>query len=146
MAIMSSRRKLTLGKESGPPPGFTLLEVLISIGILGITALSIFCIHTSTWMRVTKSNRMMIAGQLIEKQIEQLRMNIAIDSSANWPPVNGTTSSNGVTLNWTISSAYRPLGAAGVSITNVRRCDLSAYWGKGAGDTIVVTTYLSKMF
>jgi prepilin-type N-terminal cleavage/methylation domain-containing protein len=129
--------------------GFTLMEVLVSLAILGAIALSLFCIHTSSWIRVTKSNRMMIASQLIEKQIEKMRMDIAIDSVSNWPPESGTATANGIILNWIISSANRPstcVSGAGAVLNNVRRCDLSAVWGTGKGDTLKITTYLSKMF
>jgi len=106
---------------------------------------SIISLQASAWKRTTTSNRLLVAGQLIEKQIEYIRMNIAANPSVNFPPKDGTTSENNIALSWKISSVNRLKGTT-VVLANVRRCDLTASWGKSKGDTLVVTTYISKMF
>jgi type II secretory pathway pseudopilin PulG len=140
-------RLLTLERASGKAQilGFSLLEVLISMAVVFIIAVSVFTIQTSTWKKNTASNRMMIAGHLIERQVEKMRMDININPSLNWPPKSGSLTENGINLNWTISTATRPV-VGGPPLGNVRRCFLWATWGTNIGDTLTVTTYLSKMF
>jgi prepilin-type N-terminal cleavage/methylation domain-containing protein len=124
--------------------GFTLMEVLVSMAIIGIIGMTIFLFQTSSWKRSTGSNRALIAGHLIERQIESLRMNIDRDQADNFPPDGGSLFENGVHLIWTISAASRPTDAS--ALDNVRLCDFVASWGKTQNDTLKVTTFLSKMF
>jgi prepilin-type N-terminal cleavage/methylation domain-containing protein len=122
---------------------FSLLEVLFSMVIIGIIGVLIFSIQSSSWRRVMSSNRTLVAGHMIERQIESMRMIISRDQEHNFPPVSGSTVENGVTLNWLISTATRPTGG---SQDNSRQCDFTASWGLGKNDTMKATTYLSKMF
>lgn len=124
---------------------FTLLEVLVSMALIGIIGVLIFSIQTSSWKRVTSSNRTLVAGHMIEKQIEAMRMNISRDQNHNFPPVSGSVTNNGVTLKWQISDALRPKDST-THLTNVKQCDFTASWGNGKSDTLRATTYLSKMF
>jgi prepilin-type N-terminal cleavage/methylation domain-containing protein len=123
---------------------FTLVEVLMSIAAIGIITIVIFAFQTSSWKRSILSNRTIVAGHMIERQIESMRMTIDRDPHLNFPPENGSIVENGVTLSWTISAAARPTD--GANLPNVRKCDLCTWWGHGNGDTLKVTTYLSKMF
>jgi prepilin-type N-terminal cleavage/methylation domain-containing protein len=124
-------------------PGFSLVEVIVSMLIIGIIAVSIFSIQTASWKKTTNSNRMLVAGHMIEKQIELMRMNIDQNQALNFPPLSGSLSDNGVQLTWTISDATRPTGGTN---SNTRKCDFVAVCGTGKDDTLKVTTYLSKMF
>ena len=112
--------------------------------ILGIIGVSIFAFQTSSWKKSTEANRTLVAGHMIERQIETLRMTIDKDQKANFPPVGGSITENGVTLQWSISAALRPTDNG--DLPNVRKCDLLAWWGTSKGDSLKVTTYLSKMF
>jgi prepilin-type N-terminal cleavage/methylation domain-containing protein len=132
-------------KRIGRKHGFSLLEILVVIVIVGIIGVSTMSLQTSTWKRTANSNRLLVAGQLIEKQIESIRMNIDVNPVLNFPPKNGSISENGIALKWNFSSAYRPKGSS-VSLKNTRRCDLTATWGSRVGDTLVVTTYIAKLF
>ena len=123
---------------------FSLLEVLVSMALIGIIGVLVFSIQSSSWKRVTSSNRTLVAGHMIEKQIEAMRMNISRDQNHNFPPVSDTTVENGVSLKWDISDAARPTD--GGNLLNVRKCDFTAAWGSGKYDTLKATTYLSKMF
>jgi len=70
--------------------GFSLLEILVSLVIVGIIGVSIIALQTSVWKRSATSNRLLVAGQLIEKQIESIRLTIDQDPTSNFPPVNGS--------------------------------------------------------
>jgi len=126
--------------------GFSLLEILVSLVIVGIIGVSIIALQTSVWKRSATSNRLLVAGQLIEKQIESIRLTIDQDPTSNFPPVNGSIVENGISVSWKVASAYRPKGATATELTNVRRCVFTASWGNNRGDTLLVTTYISKLF
>ena len=124
--------------------GFSLLEVLVSMVIVGIIGVLIFSIQTSSWKMSTSSNRAIVAGHMVERQIEMMRLNISQNQDLYFPPVNGSTVENGVTLGWVVSNASRPTD--GGPLTNTKKCDFTAFWGGGKTDTLKVTTYISKMF
>jgi prepilin-type N-terminal cleavage/methylation domain-containing protein len=123
---------------------FSLLEVLVSITIVGIIGALIFSIQTSSWKTSTSSNRAIVAGHMIQQQIELMRMNISQNQDLYFPPVNGSLVQNGVTLSWQVSSALRPID--GATIIDVKKCDFIASWSASKGDTLKATTFLSKMF
>lgn len=133
-------------KHSQKSQGFSLLEILISLVIVGIIGVSIISLQTSVWKRSTTSNRLLLAGQLIEKQIESIRMGIDQNPVSNFPPKDGSIAENGISLSWKVYSAYRPKGATTTELKNVRRCVFTAAWGKSKGDTLQVSTYISKFF
>ncbi len=126
---------------------FSMVEVLVSMAVLGIIAVSIFAFQTSSWKRSTNSNRTIVAGHMIERQIEVMRMNIDQDPVANFPAVGATKTieENGITLMYLVSDAYRPSDGSG-PLDRVRKCDFVASWGKAKSDSLKVTTFLSKMF
>jgi prepilin-type N-terminal cleavage/methylation domain-containing protein len=124
--------------------GFSLLEVLMSLAIIAIIAGSIFVLQTNSWKRASKANRTIVAGHMVERQIEAMRMSIENNPKANFPPLGGSISENGISLSWQISNAKRP--KTGATLTNVSQCDFIASWGSGKDDTLRVTTFLSEMF
>ena len=124
---------------------FSLLEVLVSMTIVGIIGALIFSIQTSSWKTSTASNRAVVAGHMVQQQIELMRMNIGQNQNLYFPPVNGSVVQNGVTLVWQISAATRSTADHG-TLLDTYECDFTATWGAVNGDTLRVTTYLSKMF
>jgi len=126
--------------------GFSLLEILISLVIVGIIGVSIITLQTTVWKRSTTSNRLLVAGQLIEQQIESIRMTIDQNPKNNFPPKEGSLVENGISVSWKVLPAYRPKGATTITLKNVRQCVFTATWGKNKGDTILVTTYISQLF
>lgn len=124
---------------------FSLLEVLITIVIIGITTGTIALFQSNTWSSTRRTNNTTVAGQLIERQVELMRINIEIDSTTYWPPVDGDTtySDNGITVAWTVTPAYDPDGS---SINEVRNVEYMATWQDAQPETLIVTTALSRDF
>ncbi len=124
--------------------GWTLLETLIAIVVIGI--------GTGVYMRmqgmtggVTKSNSNLFkAGQMIEKHIEGIRVQVAMDQT-NWIPGDITVLDPPLKLVRTVSNAYSPK-APTVVVADVRKVDLVVSWGNKPMDTLKVTTYVSKKF
>ena len=83
------------------PDGFSLLEVLISMVILGVALLgllnmSLVALTSNDW-----SNKTTVVTQSIQQKLEELR---------NTPnPSNGSEEINGIELNWTVSSPQNHL-------------------------------------
>ena len=123
---------------------FTLIEVLLSMVIIGIIGSLVFTVQSSTWKTSTSSNRAVVAGHMVQQQIELMRMNISQNQDLYFPPVNGSLVQNGVTLSWQVSNAARPID--GSTMTDVMKCDFIASWSASKGDTLKATTFLSKMF
>ncbi|MBU8932957.1 MAG: prepilin-type N-terminal cleavage/methylation domain-containing protein [candidate division Zixibacteria bacterium] len=90
--------------------GFTLLEVLISMVILGIAILVLLNMAMVAVTGNDWSNQATTATQAIQQKMEQLR------STAN--PVSGMETVDGVNLYWTISKPQNHL----------RKVYLSAMW------------------
>ncbi|MGB7569294.1 MAG: type II secretion system protein [Chitinivibrionales bacterium] len=137
--------KKTNSRKARNAKAFSLLEVLVSMTIVGIIGALIFSMQTSSWKTSTASNRAIVAGHMVQQQIELMRMNIGQNQDLYFPPVNGSVVQNGVTLVWQVSAAVRPTSDHG-TLSNTCECDFTATWGADKGDTLKVTTYLSKMF
>jgi prepilin-type N-terminal cleavage/methylation domain-containing protein len=137
---MKKLMSLNLGNKKA----FTLIEVLISMVIVGIIGSLVFTVQSSTWKTSTSSNRAIVAGHMIQQQIELMRMNISQNQDLYFPPVSGSLVQNGVTLSWLVSNALRP--SDGAALANVKKCDFIASWSASNGDTLKATTFLSKMF
>lgn len=109
-----------------------------------IIGIIFFSNQNSSWNKTIGAKKMLVAGNMIERQIEAMR--IAIDRSPQYsfPPQSSQKTENDIKLTWTVSAATRPTD--GADLSNVRKCDFVASWGKGNNDTLKVTTYISKMF
>ena len=127
------------------PKGFAIMEILLLMVIIGIIGANILFLQNSTWKRTGSSNRLLIAGQMIEKQIEQLRMYVDNNPEENFPPSDSSITENGIVLRWVFLPANRPVGSS-VSLSHIRKCDFLAHWGTDNGDSLRVTTYLAKNF
>lgn len=125
--------------------GFALMEIIMILVILGIIGANVVHVMNSSWRRTESSNRMLIAGQMIERQIEQMRIAVDEDPDDNFPPNDSTFTENGITLEWTLSSVNR-LTDPSTEVNNARKGEFTACWGTRKGDTLNVTTYFSKNF
>ena len=125
--------------------GFTLTEIMVAIVIIGIFGVSFTFIQTSSWGQSIFATRTLVAGHMIEKDIEGMRNTVAMSPTTNFPPTNATYTHSGVTLDRQIQSAKDPKG---VVLTNVKKVILTATWraANSKFDTVKVETYLSKFF
>jgi Tfp pilus assembly protein PilV len=130
---------------AGKPGGFAMMEVILVMVVIGIIGANIIALQNSTWKSSSSSNKLLLAGQMIDRQIERLRMHIDKNPESNFPPSDSSVTDNGITLNWKVSSVTRSVGTP-ITIANVRECDFIAGWGRGKRDTLKVKTYLSKNF
>jgi prepilin-type N-terminal cleavage/methylation domain-containing protein len=124
--------------------GFSLMEVLLAMIILAVIGISLSNMLGSSWRMVTFSKKTLIAGHLIERETERMRMLIDRNAAKYFPPVDSQCTVDGINLQWKISTAVRPTD--GANLSNTCKCSFIASWGNGKNDTLKVTTYLSKMF
>jgi hypothetical protein len=125
--------------------GFAIMEIILIMVVIGIIAANIMALQKSSWSMSGSSNKLLLAGQMVDKQIEQLRMFVDRNPSTNFPPRDSSITENGIKLKWTISTVTRSVGTK-VNIANVRECNMTAGWGKNKWDTLKVKTYLARNF
>ena len=106
--------------------GLTLLEVLISMVIISIALIlllnmAMIALHSNDW-----SNKATFASQLLQQKLEQLR-NTSM-------PADGTDSSNGVALSWTVTDVG----------SHLRQVSIVATWEDIKANQVSnsVTTYI----
>jgi prepilin-type N-terminal cleavage/methylation domain-containing protein len=139
-------------KTSYSNTGLTMVEVLLSMVIIGICAVSFLLWQKTSWSQATLTNRLMLAGQVIEKKIEAKRMWISSDALQNYTNFKNTKTFTDVdqtvippiTLNWTI---YDTLHAPnGDPVLNACMVVIKASWGSGKNDTLKVSTCFARDF
>jgi prepilin-type N-terminal cleavage/methylation domain-containing protein len=127
--------------------GWSLLEVLAAIVVVGIGVTLFVKVHKMSRQGSTSSNKVMMAGKMIEKHLEDTRILIAKDTTANWPPRSRTIAAmapHNISLEAVIGPAYSPKD--GALVQNVVRMDLTARWTRPVRDSLKVTTYVAKRF
>jgi prepilin-type N-terminal cleavage/methylation domain-containing protein len=133
------------------PGGFTLMEILITMIVIAISTGSFIWWQRVTWDQTKKSNRTMVAGHIIEKQIEARRLTISQNPTANYAAFKALPETTivdnsvkpSVKVRWVISPTYDPTG---VEIAKVRRVELIASWGSTKADSLRVVTCISEKF
>jgi prepilin-type N-terminal cleavage/methylation domain-containing protein len=128
--------------------GFTLMEVLISMVVIGLCTAAFLAFQTSSWSASQKARNTMAAGQLIEKQVEYLRMRIASSPKDTFPVLmavgnQDSTVAKNITVRWVVANA---LDIKGAVMPNVRQVTFTAIWTAPSTDSIVVPTCISKNF
>jgi hypothetical protein len=126
--------------------GFALMEIILMLVIIGIIGTNTIMLMRKSWKSTGTSNHMLIAGQMIERQIESLRMKVAENPGSNFPPADSQFTENGISLSWKLSSVNRIGGGPTITRNHIRQCRLTAAWGRQHGDTLMVTTYIGKDF
>ncbi len=127
--------------------GWSLIEVIAAIVVIGIGVTLFTKVQKMASQQSSTNSKMLMAGKLIEKYLEDTRINIAENSIANWPPANQTISPvapDYITLVSTISDALSPID--GILVVNVKRVDIKASWNKPYVDSLKITTYVAKQF
>jgi Tfp pilus assembly protein PilV len=125
--------------------GFAIMEIILIMVVIGIIAANIMTLQQSSWSMSGSSNKLLLAGQIIDRQVEELRMYVDRDPSTNFPPSDSSFTENGITLKWKLSTVTRSVGTK-VNIDNVRECNLTAGWGAKKWDTLRVRTYIARNF
>jgi len=126
--------------------GIALMEIILVLVIIGIIGTNTIMLQRKSWKSTGSSNHMLIAGQMIERQIESLRMKVAEDPDNNFPPADSQVTENGISLSWKLSSVDKIGGGPSITRNHIRECVLTAIWGIQRGDTLIVTTYIAKGF
>ena len=127
--------------------GWTLIEVLAAVVVVGIGLLFFSRVQHSSSRGSGENSRILVAGKMLEKFLEDTRITIARDTTHNWPPVTRTVAAvapDYITIRSTVSPAYSPVD--GAVVNNVMRMDLVASWTRPYADSLAVTTYVSKRF
>ncbi len=128
--------------------GWSLIEVLAAIIVVGIGIALFTKVQRMTGRDSTTNSKILMAGKMIENHIEDIRIKIAKDTTKNFPPSDDTLASvapNFITVTTTVTKAYSPIGAK-PEVPNVRQIDLKAKWTNPNVDSLQVTTYVSKNF
>lgn len=124
--------------------GLSLIEIMIALVVVGV-GIGIFVrLQGNSGSRLSGNSKMMMAGQLVEKNVEAIRINIARDTLANWPPHDTSFTEGRLKLVRKISGANSP--KSGAVLPNVRKVDLIVSWGSGTLDSMDVTTYVARRF
>jgi prepilin-type N-terminal cleavage/methylation domain-containing protein len=135
--------------------GFTMLEVLISVLIVSLTAVSYLMWQKTTWTETRLTNLRMLAAQVVEKQIEWRRMIIAQNPTANYSAYRAIAGSDTVMTDTTVTPHMRVewslhpdslRSPTGDTIHNVTPTLLTASWGAGVSDTFKLWTNITKNF
>lgn len=136
--------------------GLSLIEVLLSIVIIATSALAILMWQNTSWSQTASTNRLMVAGHIVDKQIEAQRMTIARSPVTNFAAF-GTAfiGKDSVMVDCSVSPcvsvrwhAYNNLtDPKGHTIVNVYKVMLTAYWnGAKKSDTLRVEARIAKNF
>jgi prepilin-type N-terminal cleavage/methylation domain-containing protein len=124
--------------------GLSLMEILIAIVVIGIGVGLFLKMQKGSGSNLAGNSKMMRAGQLVEKHVEAMRIRIARDTIANWPPKDTAYSENVLKLVRKISEARSP--KTGDVLPHVRKVEITISWGKFRQDSLDVTTYVSRRF
>lgn len=124
--------------------GLSLMEVMIAMVVIGVGTAVFIKMQQSAGTNMASNGRVMRAGQLVEKHIEAIRIGIARDTIANWPPRDTSYQENLLKLVRRVSEARSPRTDA--VLANVRKVEVVVSWGIYRLDSLDVTTYVSRRF
>jgi len=121
------------------------MEVLITIVIVGITVGGIAVLQRQTWGSTRSTNNMILAGQLVQRQVEQMRMDIAVDSATYFPPRDSSflDPESRINLQWAVDTVHDP---ANLEVQLVRRVLFTATWRSVKPETLTVSAIVSRDF
>ncbi len=120
------------------------MEILIALVVIGLGIGVFLKMEGSSGNSMTGNSKMMRAGQLVEKNIESVRIGIARDTLLNWPPRDTGFTEGGLKLTRKVSAAFSPKD--GSALPNVRKVDMIVTWGAFKLDSLDVTTYVTRRF
>lgn len=142
MNLLRNRMESAKGQR-----GWSMIEVMAAIVVVGIGVALFMRVHNMSRQGTSTNAKVMIAGKMIEKFLEDTRIAIARDTLANWPPASRTISPtlpNNITLICRVGNALSPKD--GAIVANVKLMEIVAYWYVPYKDSLKVTTYVAKRF
>lgn len=137
--------KARMRKEYGRgESGLSLLEVMTALFVLSMAITLFVRLEGRSRSTFASSSNLLKAGQLLERQVETIRIHIAADTVLNWPPEDSLWKENGMTIQRSVTALVSPKD--GAALPNLRKLELQAVWGLVKPDTLTITTYVSKRF
>jgi type II secretory pathway pseudopilin PulG len=127
--------------------GWSLIETLAAIVVVGISVALFTKVQRMTSRDSGTNSKIFLAGKMIEKHLEDTRINISQDTIHNFPPISKTiaaTAPSFISLKSTVSAATSPKD--GLPVANVVKMDIATYWTSPYPDSLKVTTYVAKRF
>jgi prepilin-type N-terminal cleavage/methylation domain-containing protein len=132
-----------------PSSGFTIVEILVSMSIMGICLVGVLWMQKSSWQNTKSSNKAMQAGQMIEQRIEEIRTNIVLDTNTFRLLQSSDTSygtTNGITIHRQMSDRGSTSDMLQVNMDIRKALFIGTWRGWGADTSLSVMTYISKCF
>jgi len=125
--------------------GFSLLEVLIAVFIIGVVVQVANQVQQATWTGTRNNGNMLAATRLIGSAIEQTRANIMYAPTLFWPPRDTSyTDISGIAMAWAVTGTT---DKKGVTCDSLRQIDYTARWSAGGRpDSVTLTTFMSYDF
>jgi prepilin-type N-terminal cleavage/methylation domain-containing protein len=125
--------------------GLTLMEILIALAIIGCCLVAVLYLDKTTWSNTRSSNKSLAAGQLIEKQVEYLRMIIASNPNVYFPDSlkNDSVTVKSIKVRWIVENAY---DKNDIIMDNARTVTFTAIWNVVRPESLVVPTCIAKNF
>ncbi len=127
--------------------GSSLIEALAAIIIIGVGIALFLKVQSNTSRESGRNSKMLIAGKMLEKFLEDTRIAIRQDPIRNWPPKDSTVpaaTGDSITLKSKISDAFSP--SDGSLVLNVKQIQITAKWKHPRSDSLSITTYVAKQF
>lgn len=124
--------------------GLTLIEILVALVVVGVGVGTFVKLQRNASARLSANGSLMRAGQLVERHMEGIRIQVARDTLAFWPPRDTVVTEGRIRLVRRISTAHSPAG--GRALPNVRKVDLIVSWGSGHQDSLEISSYVTRRF
>lgn len=135
-------------QQESAQKGWTLIEALAAIVVVGIGVALFTKVQRMTSRDSKVNSKILLAGKMIEKHLEDTRIFIAADTTANWNALADTTivpvAPDDITIVRKVSKAYSPQD--NIEVANVKQLEISATWTTPYNDTIKVMTDVAKRF
>lgn len=131
--------------------GFSFVELLLAVSVTMITLSVILFGQRTSLKKNASANHLNVATQIIEKQIENRRLKIALNPDVNYPKFKALSDTTiidssvkpPVNVKWVMKAETDPRAN---KIDNVCRVTLFASWGTQKDDSLQVETCVGKNF